>query len=208
MLCYAKSLQACPTLCDPHRRQPTRLPRPWDSPGKNAGVGCHFLLHYMKVKRESEVAQSCPTLCDHMDTRLCRPWDFLGKRTGVGCPFLRHGIFPTQGSNPGLPHCRQTLYRQRHQGSRADWGGQGGWCNVGEGRIRSWEVGRPVSRDMGCHSNTSPCLASNQIWTVSVTSGKAGPINPANGLQPRPHRSSGMGYGEGWRCRVPTILGN
>ena len=68
MLCYAKSLQACPTLCDPHRRQPTRLPRPWDSPGKNAGVGCHFLLHYMKVKRESEsesqVAQSCSTLSD------------------------------------------------------------------------------------------------------------------------------------------------
>ena len=117
MLCYAKSLQAFPTLCDPHRRQPTRLPRPWDSPGKNAGVGCHFLLHYMKVKRESEVAQSCPTLCDHMDTRLCRPWDFLGKRTGVGCPFLRHGIFPTQGSNPGLPPCRQILYQLSHQAS-------------------------------------------------------------------------------------------
>ena len=46
----------------PHRRQPTRLPRPWDSPGKNTGVGCHFLLQYMKVKSESEVAQSCPTL--------------------------------------------------------------------------------------------------------------------------------------------------
>ena len=46
----------------PHRRQPTRLPRPWDSPGKNTGVGCHFLLQCMKVRRESEVAQSCPTL--------------------------------------------------------------------------------------------------------------------------------------------------
>ena len=46
----------------PHRRQPTRLPRPWDSPGKNNGVGCHFLLQCMKVKSESEVAQSCPTL--------------------------------------------------------------------------------------------------------------------------------------------------
>ena len=42
----------------PHRRQPTRLPRPWDSPGKNTGVGCHFLLQCMKVKSESEVAQS------------------------------------------------------------------------------------------------------------------------------------------------------
>jgi len=46
----------------PHRRQPTRLPRPWDSPGKNTGVGCHFLLQCMKLKSESEVSQSCPTL--------------------------------------------------------------------------------------------------------------------------------------------------
>ena len=46
----------------PHRWQPTRLPRPWDSPGKNTGVGCHFLLQCMKVKSESEVAQLCPTL--------------------------------------------------------------------------------------------------------------------------------------------------
>ena len=48
----------------PRRRQPTRLPHPWDSPGKNTGVGCHFLLQYMKVKIENEVAQSCPTLRD------------------------------------------------------------------------------------------------------------------------------------------------
>ena len=53
-----------------HRRQPTRLPRPWDSPGKNTGVGCHFLLQFMKVKSESEVAQSCPTLSDPMDCSL------------------------------------------------------------------------------------------------------------------------------------------
>ena len=56
----AKSLQSCPTLCDPIQ-QPNRLPGPWDIPGKNTGVGCHFLLQCMKVKRESEVAQSCPT---------------------------------------------------------------------------------------------------------------------------------------------------
>ena len=54
----------------PQRRQPTRLPHPWDSPGKNTGVGCHFLLQCMKVKSESEVAQSCPTLCDPMDCSL------------------------------------------------------------------------------------------------------------------------------------------
>ena len=51
----------------PHRRQSTRLPHPWDSPGKNTGVGCHFLLQCMKVKSESEVAQSYPTLNNHMD---------------------------------------------------------------------------------------------------------------------------------------------
>ena len=54
----------------PHKRQPTRLPRPWDSPGKNTGVGCHFLLWCMKVKSESEVAQSCPTPSDPMDCSL------------------------------------------------------------------------------------------------------------------------------------------
>ena len=63
----------------PHRRQPSRLPHPWDSPGKNTGVGCHFLLQCMKVKSESEVSQSCLTLSDPMD---CSP---LGSSV--------HGIF-------------------------------------------------------------------------------------------------------------------
>ena len=69
----AKSLQSCPTLCDPMDCwlwQPTRLLRPWDSPGKNTGAGCHFLLQCMKVKTESEVVQSCPTLSDPMDCSL------------------------------------------------------------------------------------------------------------------------------------------
>ena len=67
-----KSLTCCCYCCyvasvvsdsvRPHRRQPTRLPAPWDSPRKNTGVGCHFLLQCMKVKSESEVAQLCPTL--------------------------------------------------------------------------------------------------------------------------------------------------
>ena len=77
----------------PHRRQPTRLPHPWDSPGKNTGVGCHFLLQCIKVKSESEVAQSCLTLSDPMDCRL--PGSsvhgiFPGKRTGVECHCLLH----------------------------------------------------------------------------------------------------------------------
>ena len=54
----------------PHRRQPTRLPYPWDSPDKNTGVGCHFLLQCRKVKSESEVAQSCPTPSDSRDCSL------------------------------------------------------------------------------------------------------------------------------------------
>ena len=67
----------------PHRRQPTRLPHPWDSPGKNTGVGCHFLLQCMKVKSESEVAQSCLTLSDPMDCSL--PGSSI------------HGIFQARG---------------------------------------------------------------------------------------------------------------
>ena len=74
------SKQSCCCCCEvasvvsdpvwPHRCQPTRLPCPRDSPGRNTGVGCHFLLQCMKVKRESEVAQSCPALRDPMDCSL------------------------------------------------------------------------------------------------------------------------------------------
>ena len=64
----AKSLQSCPTL-QPHRQQPTRLPHPWDSLGKNTGAGCHFLLQCMKVKSESGVTK-CPTLSDPKDCSL------------------------------------------------------------------------------------------------------------------------------------------
>ena len=65
------------------------------------------------------VTQSCPTLCDPIlkPTRLLCPWDFPGKDTGVGCHFLLQGIFPTQGSNLGLLHCRQILYPLSYQGS-------------------------------------------------------------------------------------------
>ena len=66
----AKSLQSCPTLCDHIDGSPTRLPSPCDSPGKNTEVGCHFHLQCMKVKRESEVVQLCPTPSDPMDCSL------------------------------------------------------------------------------------------------------------------------------------------
>ena len=93
----AKSLQSCPTL-RPHRRQPTRLPRPWDYPGKNPAVGCHFLLQCMKVKSESEVTVMSDSSRLHglQPTRLLHPWDFPGKSPGVGChcllQFHRHAI--------------------------------------------------------------------------------------------------------------------
>ena len=91
------SLQSCPTLCNPIDG---RLPRPWDSPGKNTGVGCHFLLQCMKVKSESEVTQSCPTLSDPMDCSL--PGSSV------------HGIFQARvlelvTPKRGRKICRQTL---------------------------------------------------------------------------------------------------
>ena len=112
----------------PHRRQPTRLPRPWDSPGKNTGVGCHCLLQCMKVKSESEVVKSLscvqllvtPWTAEHFrcspetiatflisyvhakSLRLLCPRDSPGKNTRVGCHSLLQGIFPTQESNPHL----------------------------------------------------------------------------------------------------------
>ena len=67
----------------PHRRHPTRLPHPWDSPGKNTGVGCHFLLKCMKVKSESEDAQSCPALCDPNGLQ----------HTRLPCPSPTHGAY-------------------------------------------------------------------------------------------------------------------
>ena len=75
LLCRFSRVQ----LCDPIDSSPPRLPRPWGSPGKNTGVGCHFLLQCIKVKSENEVAQSCPTLRDPMDCSL--PGSFI------------HGIF-------------------------------------------------------------------------------------------------------------------
>ena len=71
LLCYVASVVS--DSVRPHRQQPTRLPCPWDSPGKNTGVGCHCLLQCMKVKSESEVAQSCLTPRDPMD---CSPPGF------------------------------------------------------------------------------------------------------------------------------------
>ena len=101
-----KGKRACCCCCEitsvvsdsvrPHRQQPTRLLHPWDSRGKNTRVGCHFLLQCIKVKSESEVAQSCPTLRDPIDCSwLFRPWDFPGKSTGVGAIAFSKALLQT-----------------------------------------------------------------------------------------------------------------
>ena len=84
----------------PHRWQPTRLPHPWDSPGKNTGVGCHFLLQCMKVKSESEVTQSCLTLCDPMDYSL--PGSSI------------HGIFQARVLEWGAIAFSMIIFRSTH----------------------------------------------------------------------------------------------
>ena len=84
----AKSLQSCPTSVRPHRRQATRLPRPWDSPGKNTEVGCHFLLQCMHACKVTSVVSDSVRPHRQQPTRLLRPWNSPGKSTGVGCHFL------------------------------------------------------------------------------------------------------------------------
>ena len=91
----------------PYRQQPTRLPPPWDSPGKNTGVGCRFLLQCMKMKSESEVAQLCLTLSDPMDCNLPDPsvhGIFQARVLEWGAPSSRaEGLLVLHGleSNPG-----------------------------------------------------------------------------------------------------------
>ena len=91
----------------PQRRQPTRLPRPWDSPGKNTGVGCHSLLQCMKVKSESEVAQSCPTLATPWTTAHQAPPSMGYSRqeywSGVPLPSLVKDVYPPPRKNKGFP---------------------------------------------------------------------------------------------------------
>ena len=89
----------------PHRRQATRLPHPWDSPGKNTGVGCHFLLQSMKVKSESEVAQLCPTLCDPWTVALQAPpsMGFFRQEYWSELPFPSPGDLPNPRIEPRSP---------------------------------------------------------------------------------------------------------
>ena len=107
----------------PHRRQPTRLPRPWDSPGKNTGVGCHFLLQCIKVKSQSEIAQSCLTLSDLMDCSLLGPFvHIITVKTYLKCLI---------GEGNGNPLQCSCLENPRDRGA---W-----WAAVyGDAQSRTW----------------------------------------------------------------------
>ena len=119
LCCYVTSVVS--DSVRPHRRQPTRLPRPWDSPGKNTGVGCHFLLQCMKVKSKVKLLGRVRLFVTPWTSAYQAPssMGFPGKSTRMGCHFLLQRIFPTQGSNLGLPHCRQMLYHLSHKGMRS-----------------------------------------------------------------------------------------
>ena len=97
----AKSLQSCPTLCDPIDGSPPGSPVPGILQARTLGVGCHFLLQRMKVKSESEVAQSCPTLCDPMD---CSP-------PGSSVPGISQARVLAWGAQV-LPICPQSWLQQ------------------------------------------------------------------------------------------------
>ena len=104
------------------------------------------------LKSIMEAKWSCSVMSNSLQphglypTRLLHPWDFPGKSTGVGCHFLLQGIFPTQGLNPGLPHCRQTFYHLSHQRSQIwrRWYFSSGWK---KDRSSEWVVEEP-QRDL------------------------------------------------------------
>ena len=140
--CVCSVTQSCPTVCDPWTVA-RRLLSPWSFPGKNTGVDCYFslqgifptlgsnpsllcLLHWQgdslplcylgspKRVHESESEACSDSLWPH---ELYSPWNFPGQNTGVGSHSLLQRIFPIQGSNPGLPHCRRILYQLSHKGN-------------------------------------------------------------------------------------------
>ena len=141
-VCVCSVTQLCPTLCDPMDCNPARLLCPWNFPGKNIGtvaIPSPRDLSHPEIEPESP---ACPELAGRFLTTsttweakstikwkllsLVRlfvtpwtnsPWNSPGQNTGVGSLSLLQGIFPTQGSNAGLPHCRWILYQLSHKGS-------------------------------------------------------------------------------------------
>ena len=136
---FALSLaaQSCLTLCNPMDCSPPGSSVHGASPGKNTGVGCRALLQRKIPRNQTQVSciagrlfttskplktvnesESCSVVSDSSRPHgLYSPWNSPGQNTGMGSLSLLQGIFPTQGSNPGLPHCRQILYQLSHKGS-------------------------------------------------------------------------------------------
>ena len=130
-----------------------------DSLGVACRFGCSAARRILVPKKEKVkvlVAQSCPTLSDPLDTRLLCPWNSLGKNTGVGCHSFLQGIFPTQGLNPGLLHCRWILYQLSQQGSPGAASGKepACWCKRCKRRqCDPWVRKSPLEKEMAVHSS-------------------------------------------------------
>ena len=127
-----------------------------------------FTSSKVKVK----VAQSCPTLCNPMDHNSA--WNSPGQNTGVVSLSLLQGIFPTQGSNPGLPHCRRTLYHMSHQGSpTAFWGTQIACDKVhrarNEGVLPTAKRASCLEVDLPAQSDIQMIADSAHILTTTVS---------------------------------------
>ena len=133
----------------PPRQQPTRLPCPWDSPGKNTGVGCHFLLQCMKVKSESEVTQSCPTLCDPMD----------GSPPGSS----GHGIFQAR-----LLEWGTIAFSFHLQSLKRKIGWRGGVLRPVLGRNEDVALFQLVSLGIWLNSNNFPASQANKVTTIKA----------------------------------------
>ena len=137
----------------PHRQQPTRLLHPWDSPGKNTGVGCHFLLQCMKMKSESEVVQSCPTLSNPMDCSL--PGSSV------------HGIFQARVLEWGAIAFSKP--QSNHEGKKKTHQVNWNWRTVG--RIIDQFSSKNVNNikdqtELNCHRSeeTEEAWKSNAVW--------------------------------------------
>ena len=159
----------------PQRRQPTRLLGPWDSPGKNTGVGCHFLLQCMKVKSESEIAQSCLTLSDPMD---CSPAGssvhgiFQARVLEWECRCLASSKMPLNTHLKGFNHVGFStwVYHKDHHKFR-------GFPGDSDGKESASNAGDPglipgLGRSSGAGMTT---YSSILAWIISWTEEPGGP---------------------------------
>ena len=138
----------------PHSRQPTRLPRPWDSPGKNTGVGCHFLLQCMNVKRESEVTQSCPTLSDPWTTAYHAPpsMGFSRQEYWSGVP---------------LPSPISGLVTDKREGDDDTFHCKDKWSiQFKAARLRGLNALPVILLEVWCPVHTRPQAQRNQVWNT------------------------------------------